>query len=87
VREPETQQALATIRQLSADSIVIQLPDISESLVLASKYKLTLERSSVQGEADMTPERKSGNRAVKPNVRKTGTQKPGGPAKPAGQAQ
>lgn len=45
LREPETQSALATLHQLSADSIVIQLPDISESLGLVSKYKLTLERS------------------------------------------
>jgi len=70
VREPQTQQALATIRQLSADSIVIQLPDISESLVLASKYKLTLERSSIiQSEPATTPEkRNSGQRIAKPSA-------------------
>ena len=77
VREPDTQQALATIRQLSADSIVIQLPDISESLVLASKYKLTLERSSVQSESTVTPEKhNSGKNAVKSSASKAGTANP-----------
>lgn len=43
-REAATQNALATIKQLSASNIVIQIPDISESLGLISKYKLSLER-------------------------------------------
>jgi uroporphyrin-III C-methyltransferase len=45
-REPVTKSALRTIAQLSASDITIQLPDISESLALVSKYKLTLERKS-----------------------------------------
>jgi uroporphyrin-3 C-methyltransferase len=45
-REAATQSALATIKQLSADNIVIQVPDISESLGLISKYKLSLERGN-----------------------------------------
>lgn len=44
LREGATQSALAAIMQLSASNIVIQIPDISESLGLVSKYKLTLER-------------------------------------------
>ena len=78
VREPDTQQALATIRQLSADSIVIQLPDISESLVLASKYKLTLERSSsIQSEPAGTPaKRNSGKRIASPPAANAGNPKP-----------
>ena len=45
-REPATQNALRTLEQLSANDISIQLPDISDSLALVSKYKLTLERKS-----------------------------------------
>ncbi|MEO8418267.1 MAG: uroporphyrinogen-III C-methyltransferase [Methylophilaceae bacterium] len=45
-REAATQSALATIKQLSANNIVIQVPDISESLGLISKYKLSLERAN-----------------------------------------
>lgn len=48
-REPSTKNALNTIKQLSANDIMIQLPDISESLSLVSKYKLTLERKSGAG--------------------------------------
>lgn len=44
VRETATKSALSTIKQLSASNIVIQMPDISESLDLVSKYKLALER-------------------------------------------
>jgi uroporphyrin-3 C-methyltransferase len=44
MREIATQTALTTIRQLSSSDIVIQVPDISESLGLVSKYKLSLER-------------------------------------------
>lgn len=46
LRENTTTTALATLKQLSSNTIVIQLPDISETLGLASKYKLTLERSN-----------------------------------------
>lgn len=46
LREQSTIAALDTLKQLSASSIVIQLPDISETLGLASKYKLTLERAN-----------------------------------------
>lgn len=45
-REQATQSALHTLEQLSANDISIQLPDISDSLALVSKYKLTLERKS-----------------------------------------
>lgn len=44
LRESATQSALSAIAQLSAGNIVIQIPDISQSLGLVSKYKLTLER-------------------------------------------
>lgn len=47
-REGATISALATLTQLSASNIVIELPDISESLALVSKYKLTLERNGNQ---------------------------------------
>lgn len=46
LREQSTTAALDTLKQLSASSIVIQLPDISETQGLASQYKLTLERAS-----------------------------------------
>jgi uroporphyrin-3 C-methyltransferase len=46
MREAATKHTLAGIRQLSANNIVIQLPDISESVNLVSKYKLTLEKVS-----------------------------------------
>jgi uncharacterized protein HemX len=46
MREAATKHTLTGIRQLSANNIVIQLPDISESLNLVSKYKLTLEKGS-----------------------------------------
>lgn len=42
-RENGTVQALNRIGILSANSIAIQIPDISESLNLVSKYKLSLE--------------------------------------------
>jgi uroporphyrin-3 C-methyltransferase len=44
VREAATKSALLTIKNLSASNVVIQMPDISESLDLVSKYKLALER-------------------------------------------
>ena len=46
LREAATQSALATLKQLSASNIVIQMRDISESLALASKYQLSLERGN-----------------------------------------
>ncbi len=46
MRETASKHALSGIRQLSAGNIVIQLPDISESLNLVSKYKLALEKGS-----------------------------------------
>lgn len=45
MRESASKIMLSTIRQLSADNIVIEVPDINESLTLVNKYKLTLERS------------------------------------------
>lgn len=45
VRDAAAQNALNLIKQLSADDISIQLPDISESLNAATKFKLSLERS------------------------------------------
>lgn len=45
-REVATQNALLTIKQLLANDIVLNVPEISESLGLVSKYKLTLERAS-----------------------------------------
>lgn len=44
LRESSSKIMLSTIRQLSADNIIIEVPDINESLTLISKYKLTLER-------------------------------------------
>lgn len=43
MRETATKSALLTIKNLSASSIVIQMPDVSESLGLVSRYKLALE--------------------------------------------
>lgn len=45
MRESASKIMLSTIRQLSADNIVIEVPDINQSLTLVNKYKLTLERS------------------------------------------
>jgi uroporphyrin-3 C-methyltransferase len=45
MRESASKIMLSTIRQLSAGNIVIDVPDINESLTLVNKYKLTLERS------------------------------------------
>jgi len=42
--DQNVQATLATIRQLSSNIINIQLPDISESLNAASRYKLSLEK-------------------------------------------
>jgi uroporphyrin-3 C-methyltransferase len=43
-REGITQNALLTVKQLLANDIVLQIPDINDSLALVSKYKLSLER-------------------------------------------
>ena len=43
MRHRATQAALVNIQQLSSSNIVIELPDISESLGLLNRYKLTLE--------------------------------------------
>lgn len=45
VRESASKLMLSTIRQLSADNIIIEVPDINQTLALVSQYKLTLERS------------------------------------------
>ncbi|BCM23780.1 uroporphyrinogen-III C-methyltransferase [Methyloradius palustris] len=47
LRELETKNALATIETLSASNIVLDVPDISPSLALVSKYKLSLERTNI----------------------------------------
>jgi uroporphyrin-3 C-methyltransferase len=47
LRELETKNALATIDALSASNIVLDVPDISSSLALVSKYKLSLERTNI----------------------------------------
>jgi uroporphyrin-3 C-methyltransferase len=44
-RDATTKMALSAIHQLLADNIVIQIPDVSESLRLVSQYKLLLARS------------------------------------------
>ncbi|MFA6178327.1 MAG: uroporphyrinogen-III C-methyltransferase [Candidatus Methylopumilus sp.] len=75
LREPETQNALHIIKELSDSAIVIQMPDISESLGLVSKYKLTLERvhGSEQGSGNSTTSDK------KPTA-KTGTKQTPAPS-------
>lgn len=50
-REASTQNALSTISELSSSSLSIQITDISESLGLASRYKLTLDHGNLQGRA------------------------------------
>ncbi len=47
LRELQTKNALATIQELSASNIVLEVPDISSSLALVSKYKLSLERTNI----------------------------------------
>lgn len=42
--DPHVQSTIAAIRQLAGSSINIQLPDISESMNAASRYKLSLEK-------------------------------------------
>jgi uroporphyrin-III C-methyltransferase len=45
MRESASKLMLSTIRQLSADNIVIEVPDVNQTLTLVNKHKLTLERS------------------------------------------
>jgi uroporphyrin-3 C-methyltransferase len=51
MRESASKLMLSTMRQLSADNIVIEVPDVNETLTLVSKYKLTLERSKPSDKA------------------------------------
>lgn len=44
MRESACKSMLSTLRQLSADDIVIEVPDINDTLTLVSNYKLTLDR-------------------------------------------
>lgn len=44
MRESASKQVLSTIRQLSADNIVIEVPDINDTLTSVTNYKLTLDR-------------------------------------------
>jgi uroporphyrin-3 C-methyltransferase len=44
--DANVQNALSTLRQLSASGIIIQIPDISESLNSVRKYKAGLERTT-----------------------------------------
>jgi len=50
LREETTRNALHVIKELSDSAVVIQMPDISESLGLVSKYKLSLERTNNSSE-------------------------------------
>lgn len=49
LRDLSTKQALDRLTQLSSSKIILELPDISASLDLASKYKLSLE-ARLQGD-------------------------------------
>jgi uroporphyrin-III C-methyltransferase len=51
LRESSTQSALQLLQSLAADDIVVQLPDISESLSQLARYKLSLEHSRDKSEA------------------------------------
>jgi len=46
LRENSTRNALGSLKELSSSEIVIDIPDITESLGLVSKYKLVLERTN-----------------------------------------
>jgi uroporphyrin-3 C-methyltransferase len=50
LRESATKTALTTIQQLSSSNIVIELPDISESLGLVNRYKITLDHGDSQSQ-------------------------------------
>jgi uroporphyrin-3 C-methyltransferase len=43
--DKNVQNAIASIRQLAGSAINIQLPDISETLNAAGRYKLSLEKT------------------------------------------
>jgi uroporphyrin-3 C-methyltransferase len=46
LRDTDAKSAIATIQELSSNAINIQMPDIEESLTLASTYKLSLEHKT-----------------------------------------
>lgn len=46
LRDADAKSAIATIQELSSNAINIQMPDIEESLTLASTYKLSLEHKT-----------------------------------------
>lgn len=45
MRDASTQYVLSVIRELSASTLSIQIPDIGETVSLANRYKLTLDHS------------------------------------------
>jgi uroporphyrin-III C-methyltransferase len=49
MRDLRSKQALEGLAQLSSSKIILELPDISASLALASKYKLALEARLQEG--------------------------------------
>jgi uroporphyrin-III C-methyltransferase len=51
-RDSGTQLALNMLKELSSKEIVIDLPDVNESLSLVSKYKLSLERLSTPAKSN-----------------------------------
>lgn len=50
MRDLRSKQALDGLTQLSSSKIILELPDISDTLALASKYKQALEAKLEQGE-------------------------------------
>lgn len=48
MRDGRAKSVLSSIRKLSGDHIVIQVPDINESLTQVSRYKMTLERKPAE---------------------------------------
>lgn len=66
MRETTSQNALTLIRQLSASDIVLQVPDISESLGLVSKYKLSLEHTSTGETSSLPHDTRAPNNPGKP---------------------
>jgi uroporphyrin-3 C-methyltransferase len=57
MRENSSKIMLSTLRQLSASDIIIEVPDINETLTQVSKYKLTLERSKPADKSTPSKER------------------------------
>jgi uroporphyrin-3 C-methyltransferase len=47
LRDASAKNAIVTIQELSSSAINIQMPDIEESLTLASNYKLSLEHQKI----------------------------------------